>query len=406
VSAFIGPVIDIAYAIGLHRDGAEVNLPPFDVEMRRRLWWHIVTLDIRIAEDSSTEPRTSLLNFNTKMPSNTNDACLDPDMGNTAVCQSGKTEMTFSLIRFTVTEFALRCLFSKQLRTAADYEPLDRQRRLKELEQLKERLEYRYLSCCDENIPFDFVVAESTRLVLAKIGMYLRRPPLNEHNSVRPFEPTCWKQSVDILGHAYCLRRYEKGAKWLWLFQTYVEWDALAYLLLYLCFNGCEGGAESAWKTAGDVYQYWREDPDVYRDRRWRQIEALWAGAQSGRKRDHMVSRHSELCSSGQTPGFTDATNGFSCPDQSTYMRRLDHTSSTTNGKPPDFRCERNYRHSDSPLTNTAPTGDTSLGTDQQLLSGAEDVPTSGTRCEWSALLFERYFNVLDGNSDILSVSI
>ncbi|KAH2127538.1 hypothetical protein KXW66_001071 [Aspergillus fumigatus] len=177
VSVFIGPVIDIAYTIGLHRDGADDKLPPFDVEMRRRLWWHIVTLDVRIAEDSSTEPRTSLLSFSTKMPSNTHDICLDPDMGSTPVCQFGKTEMTFSLIRFTVTEFALRSLF-------------DRQRRINELDQLKERLEVRYLSCCDETIPFDFVVAESTRLVLAKIGMYLRRPPLTEHNTAQPFEPT------------------------------------------------------------------------------------------------------------------------------------------------------------------------------------------------------------------------
>ncbi|PKX88879.1 transcription factor domain-containing protein [Aspergillus novofumigatus IBT 16806] len=406
VSVFIGPVIDIAYAIGLHRDGADVNLPPFDVEMRRRLWWHIVTLDVRIAEDSSTEPRTSLLSFNTKMPSNTNDICLDPHMGNTAVCQSGKTEMSFSLIRFTVTEFALRSLFSKQLRTAADCETLDCQRRLKELDQLKEGLELRYLSCCDENIPFDFVVAESTRLVLAKIRLYLRRPPLTEHNTVRPFVPNYWKECVDILGHAYSLRRYEKGAKWLWLFQTYVEWDALAYLLIYLCFNGCAGGAESAWKTAEDVYHHWREDPDVYRDRRWKQIEALWLEAQSGRKRDHMVSRQSHLCGPGQNPGFTDAPNNLSCPDQPAYMRRLNHTSSTTNGKPEDFRCERNYQPSDSHLTNTAPTGDTSLGIPQQLLTGAEDVPTSGTRCEWSALLFERYFNVLDKNSDVLSTSI
>lgn len=99
VSVFIGPVIDIAYTIGLHRDGADDKLPPFDVEMRRRLWWHIVTLDVRIAEDSSTEPRTSLLSFSTKMPSNTHDICLDPDMGSTPVCQFGKTEMTFSLIR-------------------------------------------------------------------------------------------------------------------------------------------------------------------------------------------------------------------------------------------------------------------------------------------------------------------
>ncbi|KAJ8177225.1 hypothetical protein LV161_008280 [Aspergillus fumigatus] len=391
VSVFIGPVIDIAYTIGLHRDGADDKLPPFDVEMRRRLWWHIVTLDVRIAEDSSTEPRTSLLSFSTKMPSNTHDICLDPDMGSTPVCQFGKTGMTFSLIRFTVTEFALRSLFGKQSWKVADCAPLDRQRRINELDQLKERLEVRYLSCCDETIPFDFVVAESTRLVLAKIGMYLRRPPLTEHNTAQPFEPTYWKECVDILGHAYSLRRYEKGAKWLWLFQTYVEWDALAYLLVCLCFDRCAAGAELAWKTAKDVYKYWREDPDVRRDRRWKQVEDLWQEAQFGRMRDHMVSRHSQPTAPGQNPGLTNALNNLSCSDQPTYTRRLNHASLTTNGGPQDFRCEQNYQPSDSPLVNTPPTGDTA------------DVPTSGTHCEWSAVIFERYFNVLDKNSDVVS---
>ena len=34
----------IANAMGLHRDGAQFGLPPFETEMRRRLWWQVCTL--------------------------------------------------------------------------------------------------------------------------------------------------------------------------------------------------------------------------------------------------------------------------------------------------------------------------------------------------------------------------
>jgi hypothetical protein len=45
-----GLAIRLAQSLGLHRDGEVFNLPPFNVEMRRRLWWQVVTLDVRSSE--------------------------------------------------------------------------------------------------------------------------------------------------------------------------------------------------------------------------------------------------------------------------------------------------------------------------------------------------------------------
>lgn len=39
-----GLLLRMAHSLGIHRDGLQFGLSPFDTEMRRRLWWQICTL--------------------------------------------------------------------------------------------------------------------------------------------------------------------------------------------------------------------------------------------------------------------------------------------------------------------------------------------------------------------------
>jgi len=43
---FTGIIVRIAQRMGLSTDGTHYTMPPFEVEMRRRLWWQIVLLDV------------------------------------------------------------------------------------------------------------------------------------------------------------------------------------------------------------------------------------------------------------------------------------------------------------------------------------------------------------------------
>ncbi|KAM0415607.1 hypothetical protein ACHAPD_006808 [Fusarium lateritium] len=49
-------IFHIAQAMGLHRDGTTFGLKPLDIELRRRLWWHICLLDMRSSEFHGYEP--------------------------------------------------------------------------------------------------------------------------------------------------------------------------------------------------------------------------------------------------------------------------------------------------------------------------------------------------------------
>jgi hypothetical protein len=64
-----GLAVRIAQTLGIHRDGSHFNLPPFEIEMRRRLWWQVLILDARSSEDHGCDPTVVEAQFDTKMVS-------------------------------------------------------------------------------------------------------------------------------------------------------------------------------------------------------------------------------------------------------------------------------------------------------------------------------------------------
>ena len=100
----MGSAIRMAQSQGLHRDGAVLGLPPFEIEMRRRLWWYIVTLDGRLTElmgSESSLPKS----MDTLLPSSFNDSDLEPDMTTLPEERIGTSEMTFCLLKYEIARF-------------------------------------------------------------------------------------------------------------------------------------------------------------------------------------------------------------------------------------------------------------------------------------------------------------
>ncbi|KAK5993919.1 Pyriculol/pyriculariol biosynthesis cluster transcription factor 1 [Cladobotryum mycophilum] len=103
-----GTIVRIAQKMGYHRDGEQLNLTPFETEMRRRIWWHIVMQDSKCAMMSGLSQAWTLSNWDTKLPSNLNDADLFPGSDEPVQGRDGPTEMAFCVIlhelfRFKVT---------------------------------------------------------------------------------------------------------------------------------------------------------------------------------------------------------------------------------------------------------------------------------------------------------------
>lgn len=64
-----GLVVRIAQTLGIHRDGSHFGLAPFEIEMRRRLWWQVCVLDARSSEDHGCDPTIVEAQFDAKMVS-------------------------------------------------------------------------------------------------------------------------------------------------------------------------------------------------------------------------------------------------------------------------------------------------------------------------------------------------
>lgn len=100
----LGLAFRIAARLGLHRDGSQSGMSPFEAEQRRRLWWQIVIFDKRIAEitGSTVTALASCVN-DTRMPLNINDADLNVHAKGPPSPYAGPTEMIFCLTRIELT---------------------------------------------------------------------------------------------------------------------------------------------------------------------------------------------------------------------------------------------------------------------------------------------------------------
>jgi hypothetical protein len=77
----------------------QFGLPPFEVEMRRRLWWQLVILDKRIGEMTGSILTSLSTGGDCKLPMNINDADLHMNAKEPPKAHSGPTEMLFALTR-------------------------------------------------------------------------------------------------------------------------------------------------------------------------------------------------------------------------------------------------------------------------------------------------------------------
>lgn len=341
------------------------GLSTFEAEMRRRLWWQICTLDVRVAEVSGSEPFIMEPSLHAKLPLNINDISLDPNIGELSP-QMGRSEMLFSLIRIEVSNFARQIVFSDQFCRINNYDIMSEAEKCQTIDKFKERIEKEYLSHYHEAIPLDCLTVMCSRLILAKLklAVYKPRPDQNPEMLVRVnYRNACER----FLEQAYELRQCVRGQRWLWLFQ-YIEWDALAYLLLDLCITLSVPGLspneyiEAPWKVVDGIYNYWKVKPDVHRDRGWTKIEKLYSAAQSVKEKAQ------------------NATQAFQTTPSYCSREALEQPEDPSNNS------EMQQQYESSP--------DSVSAEEAQSFASTTELPGAGTACEWSASLIETYWEV------------
>jgi hypothetical protein len=292
-----GLVVRIAQTIGVHRDGSHFNLPPFEVEMRRRLWWQVCILDTRASEDHGCDPTIIEQSFDTKMPLNVNDVDISPDMTEFPPERQGCTDITFCLIRFEVANTFRRINYIPPgpSKASAEYSTnVTLQDKEKWITECHKRLEERYLKHCDMSVPLFWVTATVARLMMSKMWLMVYHPFQRQDGGASLPDETKEKlfiTSLENIEYSILLDTEGRTMKWGWLFKTYIQWHALAFILSELCHRTTGDLVERAWNAVekskdgrwgvrftddSRVHHLWRPLRKLYRKAR----EARQAGLQ------------------------------------------------------------------------------------------------------------------------------
>ena len=91
--------------------------------------------------------------------------------------------------------------------------------------------------------------------------------------------------SVKAIEDSCLLEKNERAAKWGWLFRTYMQWHAVAFVLSELCYHRPGPEYERAWKAVDSIYfKRVLKCPKNQKDTLWRPMRQLVTKAQAIRE--------------------------------------------------------------------------------------------------------------------------
>ena len=248
------------------------------------------------------------------MPLNVNDDDLDPSMTKLPEPKTGCTQMTFGLIRFEITSTMRKLQYSPPgpRRCNKFFSELSIDRKEKWVRECHENLENKYLKDTDMSVPLYWVsssalkdcarindpmlqvIATVSRLIMSKMWLMIYHPfqRLDGGSSLpQEVKDRLFITSLDNVEYSILLETEEKTKRWGWLFRTYVQWHAIAFMLSELCERNKGLEVERAWKAIDFIVgRRWADDhqPDTQSNKLkghlWKPLKRLMERARTSRK--------------------------------------------------------------------------------------------------------------------------
>lgn len=256
-----GTAMRIAQRMGLHKDGESLGLPPYDVQIRRRLFYQLMALDVYASQISGTgitiEPGT----WNCKQPLNINDDQIWLGMTQPPKEIKGATEMIFFLARSELATWHAKSMTGK-----IDRSPLHKgssseeceNAKLDSVDELEASIETRYLRYCDILNPLHTLLLMMARSYINAARLRTTLPGLRANTaSDEERREVCniAQRIIDTDSAAYAnpgLKRF------MWHIKTFFQWDALICMLMSMTKPGL--------LTATELGDFWRRIEQVFKN--------------------------------------------------------------------------------------------------------------------------------------------
>ncbi|KAL2793699.1 hypothetical protein BJX66DRAFT_325870 [Aspergillus keveii] len=254
-----GIAVRIGQRIGIHRDGEKLNLPPFQVEMRRRLFYHLLPLDSSAAQISGIGISIMPGTWDTKLPLNVNDEEIWPGMADLSPEQNGPTEMMFCLSRFCVGKHLSRVGGPADLESSSHFKEIAEAKR--SVSEAETEVEEKFIRYCDVLNPVHFLTMSLARAGLMAMRLKIRLPRIRNQTAADDEIREALRLAEKIMDTDTAIHGQEnimKRFRWhIRPFFVWGTWDSFILILTTLLkrndlLSPMEKSA--AWERVGKLY--------------------------------------------------------------------------------------------------------------------------------------------------------
>jgi hypothetical protein len=244
--------------MGLHRESSLKGLPPFEAELRRRVWWQIVILDGRASQltGASMNPDMQLYG-DTRQPVNLSDADLVPSASILPLSSPVTTDMVFCKVRIEIGVWMItqRCL----LGSSSEISAAGQAKFSKAIDELERHIEDTYLSKMDKDFPLNILTAYLARSAICQLRLSVYHPihrrertsDLSAEQIDMLLENSLEVIRYDILSHSSpVLQRY------LWHISNFFPFETFVLLISTLSGRATGQIVDSAWDVINQVYEH------------------------------------------------------------------------------------------------------------------------------------------------------
>lgn len=249
----------MAQAMEMHREQSLGRLPPFEAELRRRLWWHIVTLEQESAIIHGTKVETTWVDSDTKRPLNLSDSALSPYMREIPFEHEGPTEMLFCRIRFEVGECIRQVRKMERARRMSPSVPLAQVEQT--VNEFEHRLDEHLLRRCDGSIPLHLLATSMGHSAICSMRLSIRQHP-NVAGKTKGASKVSDLDTRQLFQLALKILEYDNMAystnslqPFMWHVATNLPFQAIIYILKNLLHSVQGSEVDQAWAAIDQIYR-------------------------------------------------------------------------------------------------------------------------------------------------------
>ena len=255
-----GVAVRIGQRIGLHRDGEELGLAPFEIQMRRRLFFQLLPIDGFACQLAGVGGNVIPESWNTEPPLNVNDDQIWPGMSSMPEEQHGATDLMFCLSRICLGKYLAwtgKPSVAGDVPVFKDYDEANQV-----VNQAEKEVEEKYLRYCDPINPLHFLSMCLVRAGINAMRLRIRLPNFRKETATQEEMRAMFKIAMKTLDTDATLHENPSLQKFRWYItplSLWGTWDSLIFVLTRLCKGGDDGvltsESEAAWKRLGNIFE-------------------------------------------------------------------------------------------------------------------------------------------------------